>query len=356
MIRVRQARVTGIESEEDTLQVLNVANAEGEARAICYPALTGAARPGDIVTLNTTAVALGLGTGGVHFVMAVWEREQEAPAAGHIMKVRYTPAQVQVEAVEEEQNPHHSVMAAECDLRGMPVAVATLHSLIAPFAVFFKKYAPHRRLAYIMTDGAALPAAFSRLLAALKQRQLIEVCITCGHAFGGDLEAVTCYSALQAAAAVSGCAACIVAMGPGVVGTGTPLGTTALEQAPLLDAAGALGARSLAVPRLSFADPRPRHQGISHHTLTALGRLAHRRTTVCLPAVDGAPRERLVGQLAAAGIPARHEIAWVQVDEVERTLAEAGVQVTSMGRSPAADPIFFAAGAAAGRLAAEWCG
>ena len=37
------------------------------------------------------------------------------------------------------------------------------------------------------------------------------------------------------------------AMGPGVVGTGTALGTTAVEVAPILDAAGALGRRPVAV-------------------------------------------------------------------------------------------------------------
>ena len=49
----------------------------------------------------------------------------------------------------------------------------------------------------------------------------------------------------------------IVAMGPGVVGTSSPLGTTALEVAGILDAAAALGGTPIAVLRMSDGDPRP---------------------------------------------------------------------------------------------------
>ena len=45
-------------------------------------------------------------------------------------------------------------------------------------------------------------------------------------------------------------------MGPGVVGTGTLLGHTALEQGQILDAANALGGRSIVCLRISFADER----------------------------------------------------------------------------------------------------
>ena len=60
--------------------------------------------PGDDVVVNTTAVGLGLGTGGWHFVhwnLAV-DRWDE-PGPGHIMKLRYSSLQVDTGAAEE----HH---------------------------------------------------------------------------------------------------------------------------------------------------------------------------------------------------------------------------------------------------------
>ncbi len=53
-------------------------------RALAYPALTGRPQPGDRVLLNTTALALGLGTGGYALVVAVPGRLPEDPAGpGH---------------------------------------------------------------------------------------------------------------------------------------------------------------------------------------------------------------------------------------------------------------------------------
>ncbi|HEU4753239.1 MAG TPA: DUF3866 family protein, partial [Armatimonadota bacterium] len=85
------------------------------ARAIAYSALTGPLRPGDEVLLNTTAVALSLGTGGVHFVIARLDGEEPASDfagrdAGHILKLRYTPEQLRVLCVEEEASPHRSAI------------------------------------------------------------------------------------------------------------------------------------------------------------------------------------------------------------------------------------------------------
>ena len=78
----------------------------------------------------------------------------------------------------------------------MPAVVAGLHSQLAAIAVAIKHTRPAARLAYVMTDGAALPLALSDLVAALRDRASLDATITCGHAFGGDHEAVSVYSAL----------------------------------------------------------------------------------------------------------------------------------------------------------------
>ena len=339
------------------------------APAVNYRQLCDDVLPGDWVEINTTAVDLGLGTGGIHFVIGCYPQHRaevlaarKGPAMaeepqkphGHIVKLRYTPLQLAVLSVEEEGSPYHSILGESDSLAGMPVMVASLHSLIAPIAVAFRHFAAQpARLAYLMTDGAALPLAFSKLAASLKEKGLIATTITAGHAFGGDLEAVGIYSGLLAAKHAARADACVVAMGPGVVGTGTAFGTTALETAPILDAVNSLGGRAIAVPRISFADRRARHQGLSHHTITALGRLCHTACHLPIPQLSGDEGKRLRQQIEEQGL-SRHQIHWVDGDRTLELLEDYGVKVTSMGRTPADDPAFFRAGGAAGWLAAQW--
>jgi hypothetical protein len=176
----------------------------------------------------------------------------------------------------------------------------------------------------------------------MEQSELLAGTITAGHAFGGDLEAVGVPSALVLARHVLGADAVVAGMGPGVVGTGTSLGTTALEAAPVLDAAAALGGTPILAVRVSLADPRPRQQGVSHHTHTVL-RLA--RPGVRVPVPRGF-------ELAAAG----HRVEVVEPPDMALVLAEHHVWVTSMGRGPDDDPAFFAAAGAAGTMAARLVG
>ena len=64
-------------------------------------------------------------------------------------------------------------------------------------------------------------------------------------------------------------AVAVTSLGPGIVGTATALGFSGIEQGQLLDAACALGGKSYACLRISFADDRARHRGVSHHSLPA---------------------------------------------------------------------------------------
>ena len=193
MIRVRQGRVLTVDSSEEGVSHLTVLVDGGRARAVSYDDLTGSVSPGDRVLLNTTAVHLGLGTGGAHFVMGVIGRQTEYRGTGHIMKCRYTPAQVAVLAVEEPASPYHGAMQ-DGDLGGLPVIVATLHSMVPAAAAVLKAKRPEAAVVYVMTDGAALPVRFSRLVSHMKRAGLLDAVITAGHAFGG-VEAVTVYSA-----------------------------------------------------------------------------------------------------------------------------------------------------------------
>lgn len=346
MIRVRSGTVLRVGSFTDGVAELLVKIDGEEARAIHYETLFGPVKPGDEVLLNTTAVHLGLGTGGMHFVMGINGRQHDFDGPGHIMKCRYTPAQVAVLAVEESASPYHEVML-DGDLNGTPVIAAGLHSMMAAAAVAARLAAPRARIVYVMTDGAALPARFSRLVGHLRAEGILDAVITCGHAFGGDFEAVTLHSGLLAARRVCQADIIIAAMGPGVVGTGTRWGTTAIEQGIIVDAAHVMAGRPIAAPRLSFVDTRERHRGISHHTLTALGRVAAHPCTVALPTLTGEQRELVAKQLDESGIAARHRVEWHDTWSIIGELERLPFPLTTMGRTPSEDPAPFASAAAA---------
>jgi len=346
----RTGTVLRLLEERRGLQRVEVDLGDGAERAYVLTQLTGTVAVGERVVVNTTAVELGLGTGGWHVVHWNLAREEwREPGPGHVLKVRYTSLQADVGSTEE-----HEAALVDCDtIDGMPVVAAGLHSQVPAVATAFKDAAPGARLVYVMTDGAGLPLALSDLVAALTDRGLLDATVTCGQAFGGDYEAVSVHSALATARCVAGADAVVVAMGPGVAGTGTRLGFSAIEVAPVLDATTALGGRPIACLRASFADPRPRHQGVSHHSATALGLACRSRVTIPLPLVGGPEEDRLRADIAAAGLDVRHDVVTLKPPDVLSLFDQHGLTVTSMGRPAAADPIFFACAAAAGVVASE---
>ncbi len=52
----------------------------------------------------------------------------------------------------------------------MPVLIGELHSMLLPAIFNIKRKNPKLKVSYIMTDGGALPANFSRNVNLLKQR------------------------------------------------------------------------------------------------------------------------------------------------------------------------------------------
>ncbi|HEX2031696.1 MAG TPA: DUF3866 family protein [Actinomycetota bacterium] len=351
MIRLRTGTVTAVAGAGPGLRELTVEVDGASARAVAYPALTGAVEIGDRVLLNTTAVARGLGTGGVHFVVASLEpRDADPPEPGHVLKLRYTPLQAKVQVVEEHGSPHRAAMAEAATLGAAPVVWAPLHSMVAA-ACAGARAAGAERIAYLMTDGAALPAWFSRQVHALRETDLVEAVITCGQALGGDLEAVNVFSGLLAAHAVVRADVVVVADGPGKVGTDTRWGASDVASAMSLNAAGILGGRPVAALRVNFADPAYRHHGVSPHSLTALGQVALVPVHVAVPALGDERRAAVWKALKAARLEERHQLVEVNGAPAVDLLRERGLAVESMGRSLEDEPAFFEAAGAAGVLA-----
>ncbi|HHW67892.1 MAG: hypothetical protein PWP07_2497 [Epulopiscium sp.] len=347
MIHLREGKVTRIlERHNDMIEILAMIN-ETEYKAIVYPQITGEVSIGDIVKLNTTAVDLNLGTGGYHFVVSNNNTcEIHSEPSGHIMKLRYTPVQIKCLTIEEIY-PH--VINSFTSLGGMPVAIGSIHSMLPPLAAVIKEARPDVRIAYIMTDGGALPIGFSHIVRMLKEKQLLDCTITCGNAFGGDFEAVNLYTALIGAKYIARCDAAIVIMGPGHVGTGTKFGFTGMEIANNAHIVYSMGGIPICVPRVSFKEKRERHYGISHHFLTAMGSYCLVSCHMAFPCLSGYEKDFIVKQYESFELDQKHKISFLNENTIS-IMEKHNLCIKTMGRSMKEDPVFFRTGGACGML------
>ena len=353
MIRWRAGEVLAVRREWAGALELTVAVDGDEAPALCFPALVGRPEPGDRVLLNTTAWAMGLGTGGYALVVALPDAlpADPPPGAGHLVKARYTPLQATVLGVDEQDSPHHGLLRDADSLAGMPVVLADLHSALPAVVAGIRAERPGLRVAYVMTDGGALPMAFSRTVAGLRAADWLVGTVTVGQAFGGDLEAVTVHTGVLAAHHVLRADVAVLTQGPGNLGTGTRWGFSGVAAGEALNAASVLGGRPVAALRVSGADPRERHRGVSHHSLTAFGRVALAAADVVVPNLDGDLGAQVDADAAPLG--ERHRLVRVDVAGLIDALKACPVELSSMGRSLVDDPACFLASAAAGRHAAR---
>nr|WP_237141487.1 DUF3866 family protein [Serinicoccus hydrothermalis] len=336
--------------------------------ALAYPALVGTPAVGDRVLLNVTALERGLGTGGYALVVALPDRPDAWPDAGrqqdvpgHLVKARYTPLQAMVLGVDDPEGEHHAILAAADDLDGMPVVATDLHSALPAVVAGVREQAPDARVAYVMTDGGALPLAWSRTVAGLREAGWLAATITAGQAFGGDLEAVTVHTALLAARHVVQADVAVVVQGPGNLGTDTRWGFSGVASGEALNAAAVLGGRPVAGLRVSQADARERHRGLSHHSVTAFGRVLSHPADLPVPdAAQGSPDAvtaclRQVQEQArdlVAGAP-HLRLVEVGTEDLLPALRDTPVTLSTMGRGLDEDVAGFLAAAVAGRHAAR---
>jgi Protein of unknown function (DUF3866) len=341
---------------------------EGRVRAaIADASLVGRAEVGDEVIVNVQALDLGLGSGGFDIVHVNLTRGLRGGGAtgANVMKLNYTSLQHAVVPVEDERLR----LPVE-----QPVAVLALHGQLAAVAWAFALRAPGSRLGYVQTAGGALPGGRSHTVRALRERGLLAGHLTAGAAFGGEGEAITTVGAMHHGLRTLGWDAAVCGPGPGIVGSSSPLGHGGMSALDSAHAALAIGCPTVLVARMSSGDERPRHRGISHHTLTVLDLLLE-PVTVALPAgmrsPVGADLRAGLGALFA-GATARRGIddragpapdlerpARVTRHDWRRAVidlpayAAAGLPAATMGRGLAEDPLFFGAALAGGVALAE---
>ncbi|WP_173184451.1 DUF3866 family protein [Paenibacillus alginolyticus] len=361
-----EGTVADIVSVREGLQIVTVWMRNGELeRAVHYTDSLPLLTPGDVVDLNVTAMKLRLGSGGFHIVIAIRDRgldNHSTPTSsnGHIMKLKYTPLQRSVFAIEEPASPFHSAFQGEMNLEGMPVLLGELHSML-PVVMCWLRYRYQQRkssdcalgVAYIMTDGGALPLAWSEHVAILEGMEWLKSTITYGQAYGGKVEAVNKFSAIVAAKHAVKADISLVTMGPGIVGTNTRYGFSGLEVGELVNAVYALGGLPVVIPRVSFADPRSRHQGISHHTLTALRLAARCPAIVPIPHLEA--KENAIVQEQAQNLQPHRIITMPSpsISEIAEAFSLYPQPITSMGRGLSQDPVYFQAICAAADCATQ---
>ncbi|WP_347350098.1 DUF3866 family protein [Intrasporangium sp.] len=328
-------------------------------RALGYVDVVGELAPGTRVLLNTTALERGLGTGGLAIVVAAPDAlprpvPEVTAVPGHLVKARYTPSQTMVLGVDEQDSAHHAVLRDADDLAGLPVVVADLHSALPAIVAGARAVEPAVVVAYVMTDGGALPLDFSRTVAGLRDAGWLAASITVGQAHGGDLEAVTVHTGLLAARHVVGADLVVVAQGPGNLGTGTRWGFSGTSAGEAVNAAGVLHGRPVCALRVSQADRRERHRGLSHHSRTAYGRVALVAADVPVPVLPGAFGQLVRAQAheLCAGTAGRLAAHDVSCDGLDAALRAVPVPLSTMGRAYQDDRAGFLASAVAGRFAA----
>jgi Protein of unknown function (DUF3866) len=334
MLKLRR----GIVVKTDPLTV----EVDGERRAAWADrSLVGEVREGDEVVVNTEALDLHLGSGGFDLVHVNLSRGLSGGGAPepHVMKLNYTSLQHPVRPLERAEG------AGRGDARSACVLVIPLHGHLAPAAWAASTAAPGLRIGYVQSVGGALAGTMSKDVSQLRERGLLFGHVTAGHSFGGEEEAISVAGALDAAAASLGWDAVIVGPGPGLLGSATRYGHGGMAALDSAHAALALGMRTLLSPRLSQADPRPRHRGVSHHTVTVLGLLLG---GVEVPVPEG---ETAVIEALREALGARHHLRPqpAALDDY----AASGLPQRTMGRSIKEDPIFYAAPLAAGLALAQ---
>jgi hypothetical protein len=317
---------------------------DGERRpAWADTTLLGEMREGDEVVVNVEALDLNLGSGGFDVVHVNITRGLEAggaPGDEHVIKLNYTSLQHPVDPAEHED--FRLFLSRVEQRKGTDerpsVVVLPLHGHLAPAAWAATQARPGLRVGYVQTGGGALPGSFSRDVQQLRERDLLAGHITAAPSYGGEQEALSTVGALDAAGQM-GWDAVLVGPGPGIIGSDTTYGHGGMAALDSAHASLSLGLPTLISPRLSSADPRDRHRGLSHHTRTVLELLL---ASVDLPVPEEA--KDLFPE-------SRHALHPVPADL--RGYGASGLPTKTMGRDLKNDPLFFAAPLAAGSFLAR---
>ncbi|WP_273753144.1 DUF3866 family protein [Alkalicoccobacillus gibsonii] len=327
--------------EDETIQI--VQTADSSYPAILYKRFFPAVSIGTKLVINQTATALNLGTGGFDFVKHVFASTRESEKnESHIMKLRYMPLQHVVNSLEERKELH-PLFENHSSLQNKKIILAELHSMVPIIYDVAIELDETASCCFIFDDSASLTIEISSHIRRLQELSNFHS-ITIGQCIGGEFDAVSLASALQFAHGYLHADLIVISVGPGVVGTGTKYGHSAMDIANWANTVGALGGCPVWIPRLSFADNRDRHYGLSHHTITPLYEFTYCPCMLIFPPLQIEQKKVIEAQLTNVS-RVDHQLIYssnLSNEEAVRRVLSVG-KVKTMGRGYNDDPVFFEA-------------
>lgn len=348
MLSLETGTVTEILYQDRKIQILNV-NIQSRnlvEKAINYVDETGICNITDRVVLNSIGNRLKLGTGGYNFVYYNISNKMEAGEIpgreyGHIIKMKYTPGQLRVKTVEEKVE-YQNVFNDENKLSPRPVIFAILHSMLSPLVTTIKNINPDLKISCIYTYGGAMNSNNSFILKKLRYLGLIDSIITTGECYGGDYESINIATGILFGYSKLNSDILVVCCGPGVAGSSTYFGFSTFEFVGWIYIAKLLGVLPVLIPRVSMADKRERHRGLSMQSISILKTL---NFSIDFPLYkdnrDIKGFNYIYGQLEKHNIINKHNVHIIDNDIIKKIMGSLSSDNRVMGRNYEEDPWFF---------------
>lgn len=347
MLNLETGRVIEIVYQDNKIQILNIENENNllVEKAINYVQETGTCIIEDRVVINTVGNRLELGTGGYNLIYLNLSNKQDDKKVidrdnGHIIKMKYTPGQIRVKAVEEYIES--SIFNLQNKLPHIPVIYAILHSMISPLVTTIKYIKQNAIITCVYTYGGAMNANNSFILNKLRKSGLIDNIITTGECYGGDYESINVTTGILFGLSKLKSDIIIVCCGPGVAGSSTFYGFSTFDFIGPIYIAKLLGLCPVLIPRISMADKRERHIGISMQSISILQTLDF---PIHLPLYkdkeDIGEFDFIYNQLSMYGIINKHNVQFINEPVTKMVIENLDTDIRVMGRSYAEDPWFF---------------
>lgn len=360
MLSLEIGKILEIVYMNDKIQILSVQIEHKSLieKAINYIDETGICSLMDMVVINSIGNRLKLGTGGYNLVyLNLTEnlKDDEVPDRnhGHIIKMKYTPGQIRVKAVEENIEDR-SIFNMKAKLEPRTVIFAILHSMLFPLVTAIKYINPNINISCIYTYGGAMNANNSFILKRMKESGLINSIITAGECYGGDYESINIVTGILYGFNKLKSDMIVICCGPGIAGTSTFYGFSTFDFIGSIYSVKLLGLLPVLIPRISMADKRERHMGLSMQCISILQALDF---PIHLPVYsdneDAAGCNLVYNQLVKYNLINKHNVHFIDNEIIKRAMDNLNSDIRVMGRSYAEDPWFFNNCSSAGYYSVE---
>jgi hypothetical protein len=242
----------------------------------------------------------------------------------------------------EENIEYKNVFDMKPKLLPRPIVYAILHSMISPLVTTIKHIKPNAIISCVYTYGGAMNANNSFTLKKLRSSELINSVITTGECYGGDYESINITTGIIFGFNQLNSDIIIVCCGPGVAGSSTFYGFSTFDFIGLIYISKLLGLCPVLIPRISMADKRERHRGVSMQSLSILQTLDFPvHVPVYKDNEDIEGFNYIYNQLSDNGIMNKHKVQFIDNPVIKKNIDCMNINTRVMGRNYIEDPWFF---------------